>query len=298
MPIESQEVASDGGDDAVFSASISNARNVYHILKAVHFKDTCTLFATENGLKITVEDSKSLQGNAFLQSQVFQEYMLRDDSVTFKINLDILQQCLSIFGTGSSCNSGGGGMGSTTALKMLHNGYGSPLVLTLEEDGAVTDCSIKTQEPDEILDFEFMPANVISKLIVVADCLKHAFNDLDTGCDYLQILISPDKPHFRLSTSGELGQSQNDIPKDSDMVEFFECTQTQHHYYRWNLLRPTFKAINLANKVCVRVDHRGFLSLQCMIKNEGGVVCFVEYYCCPSEPDDDAEPDDEFTFLD
>ena len=39
--------------------------------------------------------------------------------------------------------------------------------------------------------------------------------------------MSPDKPHFRLSTSGDSGQSHHDIPRDSDMVEFFECTETQ-----------------------------------------------------------------------
>uniref|UniRef100_H2YAI3 Uncharacterized protein n=1 Tax=Ciona savignyi TaxID=51511 RepID=H2YAI3_CIOSA len=47
--------------------------------------------------------------------------------------------------------------------------------------------------------------------------------------------------------------------------------------YRLNLLKPSVKA------VCVRIDHRGFLSLQFMIKNENGQICFVEYYCCPDE---------------
>ena len=284
MPVLTQSI----DEDSVFSASISNAKNVYHILKAVHFKDTATVFATANGLKITVEDSKCIQGNAFIQDQIFQEYMLREESVTFKINLDILQQLLSIFGN----------IGST-ALKMQHNGYGTPLVLTLEEDGAVTDCSIKTQEPDEILDFEFAAGNVINKVIVVAECLKQAFNDLDTSSDYLQILMSPVKPYFRLSTSGDLGQSNHDIPKDSDMVEFFECSQTQSNQYRWSLLKPTLKAISLTNKVCIRVDHRGFLSLQCMLKNESGQVCFVEYYCCPNEPDDEQDENgchDPFSF--
>ena len=283
MSVLSQSV----DEDSIFSASISNAKNVYHILKAVHFKDTATVFATENGLKITVEDSKCLQGNAFIQDQIFQEYILREDSVTFKINLDILQQCLSIFGNNS--------IGST-ALKMFHNGYGTPLVLALEEDGAVTDCSIKTNEPDEILDFEFASSNVINKVIVIAECLKQAFNDLDTtSSDNLEIFMSPDQPYFRLSTSGDQGDSHHDIPKDSDMVDFFECTQTQRNSYRWSLLKPTLKAISLANKVCVRVDHRGFLSLQCMIKNESGQVCFVEYYCCPNE--DDAEnTQDTYTF--
>lgn len=274
MPLSIQNI----NDDSVFSASISNAKNVYHILKAVHFKDVATVFATENGLKITVEDSKSIQGNAFIQDQIFEEYVLREESVTFKIDLDILQQCLTIFGS------------STAALRMCYDGYGTPLVLALEEDGAVTDCSIKTLEPDEILDFEFRGDNVTSKAIVVGECLKQALSELDTTTsDSLRLLMSPRKPHLRLSTSGECGRSHQDIPKDSDMVEVFECHARSSHEYGWNLLWPTLKAVNLANKVCIRIDHRGFLSLQCMIKNECGRVCFVEYYCCPNENVDESE---------
>lgn len=36
----------------------------------------------------------------------------------------------------------------------------------LEENGVLTDCSIKTQEPDETLDFSFSSTNVINKLIM------------------------------------------------------------------------------------------------------------------------------------
>jgi len=283
MNILSQEFDS----DSIFCASISNVKNIYHILKAVQFKETATIFATENGLKITVEDSKCIQGNAFIQDQVFQEYILRENSIAFKINVDILQECLSMFSNTSK---------GSTALKMSHNGYGTPLVLILEEDGIVMESSIKTQEADVILDFGFSSTNVINKVLLIADCLKQAFNDLDTTSDYLQIIISPDKPFFRLSTSGEVGQCHHDVQKDSDMVEYFECNRRQESFYKWNLLRPIVKAINLASKVSIRVDFRGFLALQCMVKNENNQTCFVEYYCCPCNPDDDDRSNDEYTF--
>ena len=34
-----------------------------------------------------------------------------------------------------------------------------------------------------------------------------------------------------------------------DMVEMFECHARSSHEYGWNLLRPTLKAVNLANTV-------------------------------------------------
>lgn len=39
------------------------------------------------------------------------------------------------------------------------------LPLRLEENGVLTDCSLKTQEPDETLDFNFSSANVVNKII-------------------------------------------------------------------------------------------------------------------------------------
>jgi hypothetical protein len=42
----------------------------------------------------------------------------------------------------------------------------------IEEDGVLTDCSIKTLEPDEILDFNFCSTNVINKIIMKSECLK------------------------------------------------------------------------------------------------------------------------------
>lgn len=29
------------------------------------------------------------------------------------------------------------------------------------------------------------------------------------------------------------------------------------------------------------MDSRGFLSLQYLVRNDDGQICFVEYYCCP-----------------
>lgn len=119
------------------------------------------------------------------------------------------------------------------------------------------------------------------------ECLKDAFNELDTSSDTLEITLSPQEPFFQLSTFGFAGQISYDIHKDSDMIENFQCFSTQTNRYLLSLLKPSVRAINLASKVCVRVDKRGFLSFQYMIKNENSHNCFVEYYCCPEENNDE-----------
>ena len=44
--------------------------------------------------------------------------------------------------------------------------YSNKCLYRLEENGVVTDCHIKTLEPDETLDFNFNSGNVINKIIM------------------------------------------------------------------------------------------------------------------------------------
>ncbi|XP_077137904.1 cell cycle checkpoint protein RAD1 [Ranitomeya variabilis] len=263
-------------DEYVFSCSLDNVRNLSNILKAIHFKDHASCFATSNGLKVTVENAKCLQANAFIQAGIFQEFNVREDSVVFRINLTVLLDCLTIFGAGAV-------PATCTALKMGYRGYGHPLTLFLEEGGVVTVCKILTQEPEETLDFDFCSTDVLNKIILQSEGLREAFSELDMSSDFLQITMSPDKPYLRLSTFGNAGSAHLDYPKDSDLIEAFHCSQTQTNRYKISLLKPSTKALALSCKVSIRTDSRGFLSLQYMVRNEDGQICFVEYYCSPDE---------------
>ena len=67
---------------------------------------------SNNGLKVTVEDAKCVQANAFVQSGIFQEFIFKEDSATFRINLNVLLviklmlPCLEGEGMFSFVNSG------------------------------------------------------------------------------------------------------------------------------------------------------------------------------------------------
>ena len=47
--------------------------------------------------------------------------------------------------------------------------------------------------------------------------------------------------------------------------------------YKLALLKPCQKAVNQSTKISIRMDQRGFLSLQCMILTTDKQICFVEY---------------------
>ena len=274
--------------DYIFVAKLDNAKNLSNMLKAIHFKEVATIFISGNGLKVTVEEGKYVQASAFVQSSIFQEYKFSEDSATFQINLSVLLECLHIFGASSSKD-----YGSHTALKMCYAGRGTPLKLLLaEDDGVVTDCSVNTQEPEELADFNFSSVDVTNKIIMKSIALRDAFQELDLTSEFIQILMSPDVPYFRISTFGNTGSAHIDYPNDSDMVETFECKKVQSNRYKTSLLKPSTKSLLLSNKVSIRMDNKGFLSLQYMILNEDGQICFVEYLCSPNEDESDENFDE------
>ena len=47
-----------------------------------------------------------------------------------------------------------------------------------------------------------------------------------------------------------------------------------------SLLKPSTKALNLSSKVSIRMDQRGFISLQYMILTDDSQICFVEFLVC------------------
>uniref|UniRef100_A0A7N6B3K7 RAD1 homolog (S. pombe) n=1 Tax=Anabas testudineus TaxID=64144 RepID=A0A7N6B3K7_ANATE len=94
MPLSTQSQADD--EQYVLVASLDNARNLSNILKAITFKDHAIFSATPNGLKVTVEDSKCLQANAFIQAEIFQEFTIRDDLVGFQVNLTPSTKALAL----------------------------------------------------------------------------------------------------------------------------------------------------------------------------------------------------------
>ena len=65
---------------------------------------------------------------------------------------------------------------------------------------------------------------------------------------------------------------------ESTAINIFLCR------YKINLLKPSTKALQLSSKISIRMDNRGFLSLQYMIINEESQVCFVEYLVSISFP--------------
>ncbi|GAB6030047.1 ssDNA endodeoxyribonuclease [Chamberlinius hualienensis] len=276
MPLTSQQ--STGNDDLTdheFEAVIGNVKTIIQLLKAIHLNEIANISINANGIKVTVEEAKCVQANSFLQAQLFDSFSIKPTSISFKVNLTMLLECLQIFG--SSTNSS-----FLPSLNLSYAGYGAPLSLRLEEHDMFTECNVKTYEVDDIVFFDFVDANCVCKIIMQSEYLKDTFAELDTSSEYLQIRVSPRPPYFRISTVGSFNSFHFECPKDSEVMEVFQCTRKQTNRYNTVLLKPSIKALAPSQKISIRTDDRGLLCFQFLIKTECGHESFIEYYCLPN----------------
>ncbi|XP_032793542.1 cell cycle checkpoint protein RAD1 isoform X2 [Daphnia magna] len=262
----------------VLMIRMDNAKIISHILKAINFKENSVFCCTKDGLKVTVEDMKSVQLNAFIEPGIFQSYVVKEEEIKFQLNLTVLLECLNVFG------SSGLQSGTSPALKLYYNGHGTPVSILLEESGVITDCKIRTVHFDPVLDYDFGTSNVIGRIIMSSECLKEVFCELDSTSDCVQFSMSPDSANFRITTFGHSGTYHVDIPKASDVIESLRCTSPVSFKYKLSLMKPSIRPLGIAQKVSLRIDDTGLICFQFMIKVEDNHNCYIDFYC-PADVD-------------
>lgn len=76
----------------------------------------------------------------------------------------------------------------------------------LEEGGIITDCSLRTMEVFDILDFSIPAESTTSKIIIRSSDFKDILSDIDNTSDYVEFTFSEEPPFFKISTSGIAGK--------------------------------------------------------------------------------------------
>ncbi|KYN34805.1 Cell cycle checkpoint protein RAD1 [Trachymyrmex septentrionalis] len=259
-------------EDYVLLAKVGlkNLEIIIELLKAINFKEIATCLGSENGLKITVEDAKCIQASAYIPSTVFDEFELKED-VTFSLNLNILVDCLCMFWPTSQEDS--------VTMQIFYKGTGYPLTIIIEENGIITDCSLKTLEVKELLDFHLDTENVVNKVVLQTKLLKSIMAELDPTSRLLELHLSPEEPFFRISLQGIGSVCDIDLPHDDDdLIDTFQCTKTVTSTFKLEHIILAMKALSCANKISLRTNDAGLLCFQYMIKTEDGNTCYMEYY--------------------
>lgn len=64
------------------------------------------------------------------------------------------------------------------------------MTVLIEFEGIITDCSLKTQEPDELLDFNLEVDNVVNKVVMHTNLLKDVLAELDHTSDTMEVIFN------------------------------------------------------------------------------------------------------------
>eukprot|EP01134_Creolimax_fragrantissima_P005513 CFRG5513T1 len=258
-------------------ASLDNPKKLLTLLKAVHLAEKSTCIVSERGLRFTVDEKGIVQASAFVKKELFEEFECAQ-KCDFAISLNVLIECLSIFGA-TTMNS------ESTSLMIYYQGYGNPLELKLAEHTVCTTCKIHTMEGMFAEDMNFRGSEVPNKIILQSEWLRPVFSELTIGDKNgtFDVYISAQDPCLRFSTSNVAGSCEVNFPSDCEVIENLDSERTQSSRYLLSSMRHSLKALSVSTKVSIRMNTRGFLSMQFMIEHEMGQQSFVEYMLVPDE---------------
>ena len=148
-----------------FVAKLNNYKILKQFFQAVNVNEggTASFYLQSHGLKMTVEDSKTFQANAFLDHNIFNEFTYTpEQDLGFNLQLKSILDVLNIFGQTKDSNSTLSGTTTQSTLfstnplasLVLHcAGLSEPFSMWLEEDGIVTEAELPTRDLEETLAF-------------------------------------------------------------------------------------------------------------------------------------------------
>lgn len=217
------------------------------------------------------------------------------------------------------------GLGGT--CKITYEQPGAPLLITMEENGVKTTCEINTYNvPNMYEEDNDIPLDrnaLVLKIIMPSTWLHDAVSELaSTNSDSLVVnASSTSAPYFSLEGhGGPFGDSTVDFAPEAmpetmsntmarrrqpQVTEAFRVAAPPEKHgrvkerYKFDMIKKAGRAMALANKVSIRQDRQGVLSLQFMIEDNstpGSVdtsvnFLFVDFRFVPlfnaDEPDDD-----------
>mmetsp|Transcript_21613 Transcript_21613/g.32166 ORF Transcript_21613/g.32166 Transcript_21613/m.32166 type:complete len:261 (+) Transcript_21613:30-812(+) len=249
---------------------------------------------TDDGIKVTVEKDKVLQASAYMKKSIFQEYKIsggEEKDREFRVELSVLLDSLNC-------------MDESSSLRLTYRGHGEEIELILENDGQISECSIRTIEGIKALDFNFRSAILLNQASMKSKYLKDSFAELDIpGAQNVELVMSPNSPFMTLKAEGDSVCCKITFPND-ELAEVFEHFQCQHYTsYRYNsaLIQMCAKSLSRMPKsdtTMIQVNAEGMLKLQHIVRGKDGTTNFISFLIVPEdeievEPDHDGDDDDQ-----
>ncbi|KAF2483237.1 Rad1/Rec1/Rad17 [Neohortaea acidophila] len=186
-------------------------------------------------------------------------------------------------------------LGMSGICRFTYEGDGSPLGIHMSESGVTTTCDLTTYGADSTEEIPFDREAIALKTIMRSSVLLEAISELSSmNPTSLAILASPSSrstsSNLSLQASGALGSLAVDFTtdpsSDAPLLETFHCPSRVNATFKFSLIKSAQRAMGAANKVSMRLDEEGVLSLQFLVEVEAGSaggegVAFVDFRVVP-----------------
>ncbi|KAJ2917605.1 hypothetical protein MD484_g2820, partial [Candolleomyces efflorescens] len=280
----------------MLTASVRDVRFFASLLRGVHFSNMATIGLAKSGLTVTVEEARSIHGKAFIFAPLFDEYETHAEGVdddddenefaTFQIHLNVLIECLNIFGTAGPISAPITGNANNNFKRWKRNEEdgGSDHEGVGEGDGRGRGRGLAAyfagSEKSTSMRMSYAGDGYPLTLMIAEDA-----SGPTTTCE-----ISTYDPEPHLDFNLNFGNSdvlmrvilKMDYPNDPEVLETFECERPISCTYRFSHLSRTLRALSSSTKTSVRIDEDGLLSLQFqMFKPGTSAEGFIEFRCLP-----------------
>ncbi|KAL0486729.1 cell cycle checkpoint protein RAD17, partial [Acrasis kona] len=244
---------------------------------------TCDI--SKNSLKVTMEQDKSMIASVELSCNLFKNYRFTVDadlnSVQFQFPLQYLIDALNLYGASN-----------LTGVHVCYPGPENSLSLLLTETEVLTDCKIRTRDIGDdnmVSDFRFNengPPDV--KLILKSTVLHEALNELEWMENSVRLTVRAaieQRYCGRLSFSvdGDAGNLTVTLNDKEETFTSFKANTNHSYIYKLSHLMRVSKALSHTSDSCIRINDRGVLSIQVVIKSETKLNTFAEFHMLPTE---------------
>jgi cell cycle checkpoint protein len=206
--------------------------------------------------------------NGYFKASSALEY-IETGETEFTIDVQILKQSIMMFGSASdvSCE-----------LELREQ-----LILKMKQENMVTECELSLFDSQALYDLQeaFFDSDTICKLILPADIIKIAFQELDDTCDTIQFKVSQSSPNLEFSAVGLAGESRILFSNNPIVMDSFYCETDCSFQYSFKMVQSSFKALILATKVNIRINEQGLLCLQYLLPFSDRDSFFLDVYIIP-----------------
>ncbi|KAM3519953.1 hypothetical protein MY4038_009608 [Beauveria bassiana] len=304
----------------ILRAVATSTRPLYQLLRCINFSPKVHVQITEEGIRFAADHAKVMQGVAFLNKSLFSSYSVNlppaedgepPELPNFQIPLSSFLEILQIFGAvdvaaraqkaeqdpyrsnlrnyrpDAFSNQTLGISGTCT---LVYGQEGDPFKVMIEESGVQTTAGLATYVPEITDDIPLDRDDIWFKIIMQSRSLLDSLAEISpTAPMKLSITTSKTSPYLSLTGKGDLGSSDVDFARGRELLETFSIRDKWTQSYKFDFIKNSTEAMRIANKVSLRGDGQGVLSLQFLVDIEGGKRSFLDFRFVPFAANDDEE---------